>query len=167
VKGRALRSRLIREEGQALVEFLAILPIFLVITFGVIEFGKGLNYWIDLTHLSNEGVRYAAVDRWPGCQDGGGCTPAALSDYLKQVANTEELSDAMDVEICFPEGTSEIGDAVRVSVDTTYTLAVVDGLLSFVGADEVGQLDLRSSATMRLEQLPERLTAGEGSIGAC
>jgi hypothetical protein len=149
----------LKEDGQALVEFMAILPIFMVIVFGVIEFGKGLNYWIDLTHLSNEGARYAAVDRWPGCPDSGGC-PQTLEQYLTSRANTEELADDMDIEICFPEGTQEIGDAVKVTLNTNYTLAVVDGLLSFVGADQVGELNLNSSATMRLEQLPARV-AGE------
>jgi hypothetical protein len=43
VRGRASHTRLQREDGQAMVEFILILPIFLIIAFGVIEFGKGLN----------------------------------------------------------------------------------------------------------------------------
>ena len=56
------RRRLSNERGQALVEFVLLLPIFLVILFGVIEFGRGINYWIDVTHLSNEASSYASLN---------------------------------------------------------------------------------------------------------
>ena len=55
-----------RERGQALVEFVVILPVFLLIAFGVIEFGKAFNYWINTTHLASEGARYASVRRCTG-----------------------------------------------------------------------------------------------------
>jgi hypothetical protein len=154
--GRASRRRRLRQEnGQALIEVLAILPIFLVITFAVIEFGIGLNYWIDLTHLSNEGARFAAVDRWPGCDDGG--CDSELVDYVKSRANTDELKnggtdsvpDGMCVAISFPDG-AEVGDAVKVTVNVTYKLAIVGNLLP----GDFGDIDLSSSSTMRLEQPP-------------
>lgn len=159
------------ERGQALVEFVLLLPIFLLITFGVIEFGKGFNYWIDLTHLSNEGARYAAVNRWPSCPAGddpqpngdpNGC-PETLKHYLADRANTKELAQggtsnvpgALAIDICFPEGgTPETGEAVRVVVRTTYKLAVVSGLLGAIGLDEVGDINMSASSTMRLERTP-------------
>ena len=181
--GRRARRRSVRDErGQALVEFVLILPIFLVITFGVIEFGKAFNYWIDSTHLANEAVRYAAVNRWPTCpsNDSGNCTQQ-LREYIRLRANTGEFGgggtpnvpgkglgpfltappydgdtpDRRDgVVICFPAGTSGVGDPVRAIVQTKYTLAVVDGLLGAIGLGGVGELDLHATATQRIERTP-------------
>src|SRR5205809_421496 len=54
-----LRAR--DERGQAVIEFLVILPVFLALVFGVVELGKGYSYWTDMTHLAGEGGRYASV----------------------------------------------------------------------------------------------------------
>ncbi len=165
----AVRRRMRGDErGQAVVEFLVILPVFLILAFGLIEFGKGLGYWINLSHIANEGARYAAVNKWPGCPDDDTSGCPSLVDYLKDRAIAEDListggnATPMEVDICFPEG-SELGDPVRVAVTTTYTLALVNRLF---GADnQVGSFDLTASATMRLERTPtaNRLLAEAGS----
>jgi len=172
--GTARRRSLRSERGQALVEFVLLLPVFLLITFGLIEFGKGFNYWIDVTHLANEGARYAAVNRWPTCpQDDTSACPEPLRKYVQDRANTSELAlgganvegnglsytdppNANDgIIVCFPEdATPAVGEAVRVVVRAKYKLAVVDGLLSFIGLKNVGVLDLSGSSTMRLERTP-------------
>src|SRR5687768_13441458 len=48
-----------RERGQALVEFALIAPLFLMIVVGIIQFGIGLNYWLDLNRIANQGARWA------------------------------------------------------------------------------------------------------------
>lgn len=158
-------AQLTRERGQALVEFVLILPIFMLLIFGVIEFGKALNYWIDTTHLANEGARYAAVNRWPSCPDDD-TTPCAetLKDYLVARANTAELASGgtsnvptalkPGVRICFPEGAPTVGKAVRVTVKSTYKLAVVNGMFGLVGLSQIGDIELSSSSTLRLERAP-------------
>jgi hypothetical protein len=154
-----------------------ILPLFLIITFGVIEFGKGFNYWIDMTHLANEGARYAAVNRWPSCpgDDTSPCSAGQLRKYLRDRASTAELaglpggtanveqgltyttppSGSDGIVVCFPEGgTPDVGEAVRVVVRAEYKLAIVDNLLGMVGLGEVGEIDLEGAATMRIERKP-------------
>ena len=39
------------ERGVALVEFALVAPILLVLLFGMLDFGRVFNYWIDATHL--------------------------------------------------------------------------------------------------------------------
>ncbi len=51
-----------RESGQALVEFALILPLFLLIVVGIIQFGVGLNFWLDMQRIANQGARWAVVD---------------------------------------------------------------------------------------------------------
>src|SRR5688500_1037712 len=124
---RAVRRALLRgrdrarsEDGVALVEFALVLPLLLLLLFGMLDFGKAFNYWIDETHLANEGARWAVVDKNPGA--------GTLQEYIRQQANTPELRDGgtssvpspMEVCISFPNGTAAVGDPVHVSVSATY-----------------------------------------------
>lgn len=47
------------QRSQGLVEFSLIAPILLLIIFGVIDFGRGLYYYITLQQSANEGARVA------------------------------------------------------------------------------------------------------------
>src|SRR5437588_12608003 len=62
---RMLSNRLRQEDGTSLVEFALVLPLLLLLLFAIVDFGKAINYWLDETHLANEGARWAAVDNWP------------------------------------------------------------------------------------------------------
>src|SRR2546426_1104350 len=103
------------ESGQALVELALILPILLVLLLGGLDFGKAYNYWIDTTHLSASGARWAAVNKNPA---GGG---QSLQQYIRNQADSAELRNggtnavANPLEVCFsfPGGTSNIGDPVE------------------------------------------------------
>jgi Flp pilus assembly protein TadG len=44
--------RLRDDRGQAFTEFTLILPIALVLIFGVIDLGKAISYWLDSGHLA-------------------------------------------------------------------------------------------------------------------
>src|SRR6266487_6369179 len=72
-----------REDGVALVEFALILPLFLALVFGIFDFGRAFNYWIDETHLANTGARWAVVNA-----NLGGTT---LQQYIKTQVETGEL----------------------------------------------------------------------------
>ena len=56
-----------RESGQATIEFALILVPLMMVVAGIILFGIGLNYWLDINRLSNQGARWAAVNAYPGC----------------------------------------------------------------------------------------------------
>jgi Flp pilus assembly pilin Flp len=176
-----IRARLGRDEsGVALVEFALVLPLLLLVLFGVLEFGRIFNYWIDETHLANEAARWAVVDRNPGVDNpvnGSTCAPQVgaatdLQTYIRCQATTKELrsgttgdqgSDPLQVYICFPKGSpAKIGDPVRVIVRTTYNyLPLVGDFLS--GGFGDGLIDttigITGSATMRLEALPTKYAA--------
>ena len=59
------RRQLHNQRGVAMVEFALVLPILLIVLFGIFDFGRAINYWIDATHLANETARYAAVGNKP------------------------------------------------------------------------------------------------------
>ena len=140
-----------------MVEFALVLPLLLVLVFGMLEFGKAFNYWIDTTPLATEGARWAVVNYNPGA--------GTLQEYVKSRANTVELRDGGtasipagdEAEVCisFPNGTANVGDPVLVTVTATYHW------LPFIG-ERIASADvtITGSATMRLEAPPTNY--GEG-----
>ena len=145
------------EDGVALTEFALVLPVVLVLVFGVISFGKALTYWLDLTRIANEGARWAAVNQYPGCpltDAPGACTPTLQSYLASRITSDElrtggsqEVPDGATVRICTPPDSS-VGDPVTVTVETTYNW------LPFVNA---GGITLAGSSTMRLEHSPTHI----------
>src|SRR5919201_4870511 len=71
------------ESGVALVEFALVLPLLLILLFGMLDFGRAFNYWIDATHLANEGARWAVVNKNPGT--------GSLEQFIQEQADTDEL----------------------------------------------------------------------------
>jgi Flp pilus assembly protein TadG len=50
-----------RDRGQALVEFVLVAPIFFLLLFGIIDFGRYVYYVQILNNAAREGARYAIV----------------------------------------------------------------------------------------------------------
>jgi Flp pilus assembly protein TadG len=55
------RARIRDQRGAAAIEFALVLPILLLLLFGIIEFGFVINSWISVTHAAREGVRVYAL----------------------------------------------------------------------------------------------------------
>jgi Flp pilus assembly protein TadG len=51
------------EQGTAMIEFALLLPLLLLLTFGIIEFGRAYNAKIELTGAVREGARAAALGK--------------------------------------------------------------------------------------------------------
>jgi hypothetical protein len=56
-----LRARLRRDSGAAAVEFALVLPLLLLILFGIIDFGRMLNAQITINEAAREGARAMAL----------------------------------------------------------------------------------------------------------
>ena len=154
VKG-TMGMRVRDEEGVALVEFALVLPLLLLLLFGMLEFGKAFNYWLDANHLANEGVRFAVVNKNPGLPAG-----QTLQAWVKSQGDTNEFRNggtssvptAAQVTICYPDGitANDAGNAVRMKVAVSYNL--IPFLSSRLG---VGQVQLVGTATQRIERAPK------------
>jgi|RhiMethySRZTD1v2_1073278.scaffolds.fasta_scaffold762379_3 Flp pilus assembly protein TadG len=148
------------ETGQSLVEFALILPVLLLILFGLLAFGKAFNYWNDETHLAAEGARWAVVNTNPG----GG----SLQQYIQQQADSAELRGLARVCISFPTNpdtgsSGQVGDPVTVTVKSTYTWMPFVSARAGLAPTTV----ISGSATMRLEAPPTNYSAGSGGTGSC
>ena len=60
---RRTRRRAENDRGAAAVEFALLLPVLMLIIFGLIDFGRALNAQITLTQAAREGARLAALDQ--------------------------------------------------------------------------------------------------------
>jgi Flp pilus assembly protein TadG len=168
------RRRQDPESGQAVVEFALILFPLLILVAGIIQFGIGLNYWLDMNRIANTGARFAVVNAWPGCDRlaaAGSCsaTPACtaspptnttLENYMKCQTISQGLRGTVAVSVCYPNdgdpaNDGKVGSPVRVNLDAPFRFVPILGL---------GTLNLRGRATMRLEQetVP---TGASGNLG--
>jgi len=143
------------ESGQALVEFALVLPLLLLLLFGMLDFGKAFNYWIDETHLANEGARWAVVNKNPGS--------GTLQQYIQGQGDSPELRNGgtswvpspAQVCISFPSGSSNVGDPVEVTVTVGYNW------MPFLGSRlSTTNVTVAGTATMRLEAKPTNYAAG-------
>src|SRR6188508_3682733 len=114
----AWRRREDRERGQAMVEFALILFPLLILVAGIIQFGIGLNYWLDMQRIANQGARWAAVNCTRSATTPPSYNPCNpnLQTTLRQQALTNGLQQSVCVAITFPSGTALKGDPVKVSL---------------------------------------------------
>jgi hypothetical protein len=87
----ALRVRRGRSRGQTLVEFALVAPLFFLLLFSIIEFGRVVYYSQVLNNAAREGARYAIV-HGAGSLESGGCPSGPYpADYA--AANGENTCD--------------------------------------------------------------------------
>ena len=158
--GLAFRRRLRGESGAAIVEFALVLPWLCLMIVLILDFGRAFNYWIDTTHLATEGARLAAVDYKP--TDG-----STLQAYIRDKADTDELKNggsrwiASPLEVCVNPAGDNVGDPIEVTATTTYKFLPI-GNLPIPGLDDIADLDIHSSATMRREVVADNVSSGCG-----
>jgi Flp pilus assembly protein TadG len=141
---RALR----REDGQALVELALVLPVLLLVVFGIVDFGRAMNYDEQATHLANEAARYAAVGQVPAGATGTlGQWSRAQVDSPELAHGSRSVTGTPTVCVSYPSGTSNVGDPVRISMSYTYSWLPVLHL-------GVTSTTITRSATMRIENPP-------------
>ena len=170
-KVRLMRGKIAGRHGQALVEFALILPLFLLLVVGIIQFGIGLNYWLDLTHTANQGARYATVNLAPVCTGSptspctvNGVSNKTFAEFLKNELSSGPLKTGGTTSIPSPGATvcyyytdldsnpgATPGDPITVKISTTYRW------LPFL---KLADVTLVGKATMRLEQKPVSFNPG-------
>jgi Flp pilus assembly protein TadG len=139
-------SRACDSRGAALVEFALVLPLLLVLLFGIAQFGLAINSANDETHLANEVARYATVNQNPAA-----ASSESLQEWGKKQADSKALT-GQTVCISFPNGTG-IGAPVEVKVTGAINWFPVLRL-------KVASTVIEGKADMRLEASPSAYKAG-------
>jgi Flp pilus assembly protein TadG len=120
-------SRKTADRGTAAVEFVLIVPVLLLIVFGIIDFGRALNAQISLTGAAREGVRLAAL----------GYSNAAVQARVAAAAPSLSGVTATVVASC-PAGAGPAADAqVNVSYRFSF-ITPLGSIASFFGVSGLG-----------------------------
>jgi hypothetical protein len=131
------------------VEFALILPVFMLLILGLLDFGSAYNVHNNMTQLAGEAVRFAAVNSCGGTA----CVGGTVESQVRQDADNGCLQGngcgatgpQQPLSVCFwyPKGAG-LGKPVEAVVTTSYRwLPFLD-----LGTD----INLRATATMRMEQ---------------
>jgi Flp pilus assembly protein TadG len=144
------------ERGAAMIELAILLPIVVLLTFGIIEFGIAFNDYISVRNGTREGARLAVVDdvkNAPGCFINGASytptpTPLTADQATKALVCKTKNRIGLDpahtlVKVSFT-GTT-VGS--NLTICASYPVSSISGQI-------LGNGTLTSNVTMRLEQVP-------------
>lgn len=149
--GRSRWRRLMRrfretETGQALVEFTLILPLFVLLFMGMVEFGRAFHTWLLVTNAAREGARVAAVQ-----MDLATVNQRVYDSFCANYPSQCNL-DPSKVTITTNNVMGSRGS--MVSVDVAYEFEFVTpigGIVNIVSGGNLSAPTIRSHASMRLE----------------
>ena len=141
-----------RQEGASAVEFAIILPLLLILVFGIIEFSILFYDKAMITNASREGARVGIVYRY---QDGGPNHPddTDIADAIDQYCQDHLItfgSGTLNIPAPVRTGDSP-GDSLTVTVNYQYNFLVFDSLLSLVGGLLSNGISLDAVTVMRME----------------
>ncbi|MFC4737258.1 TadE/TadG family type IV pilus assembly protein [Bacillus daqingensis] len=119
-----------KQTGQSLVEFALLLPVFIILVVGIVDFGRVLYTQLELQLVAQESVRLGGL----------GETDGAIQTY---VANNATRTDGLQVSIS-PSGSRAPG--TYVTVELTYP----EQVLGVLGTASI-PYEVRASSTIRVE----------------
>lgn len=121
-----------REKGASLIEFALLMPLLLVLIFGIVDFGWALTQHLDVRHLARETGRLATVDA-----TGAEIVARACAGDVVAPSAIKELSR---------DGSTIAGEQAAVTVEAD--LAQLTGFFSWL----LSGATLSSTVEIRLEQ---------------
>ena len=123
------------QKGQSLVETALIIPIILMLLFGIADFGRVFHVYLTLDHAGREAAREAS----------GGSEDSEIK--LKIIDDTSGLDkNKLGISIT-PGGKVNRVSGSEVTIELTYT---VDFLTPFIG-QIIGTFNLEDTTVMRVE----------------
>ena len=104
-----------------MVEFAIVVPLLLVLVFGIVQFGIVFNHSLTLTDAVRAGARQAAVSR---TLPGGPAAAVAATEARVRSAAAGSLSDAGDPSALVVTVTSTFLQGSDVTVSATYPYTI-------------------------------------------
>lgn len=133
-----LIRRLMKDRrGSVAVEFVVVLPVLLLLLFGIIEMGTAWYYRQMMVNASREGARMGALTAT-------GAATETVTGHVNNVLTNAGFPAAFTVSASGVGGST--GDLVTVQVDSTYAFPVLSALVPAVGT-----VNLQAVTVMRHE----------------
>jgi Flp pilus assembly protein TadG len=137
------------QRGAALLEMAFTLPLLLLISVSIFEFGRAFEVWQVLTNAAREGARVAVL---PGISD------AMVTARVRQYADVGMLDPGVTPTVTIQRNTtisygSGTASGSKVTVTYPYKFIVLQNVVQLVvNGSTVGQpFTMAASATMRNE----------------
>ena len=123
------RGRAPKQSGQAILELVLVLPVLLLLTIGVIEYGRAAYYYLEVADAARAGAQYASQSL-ADAEDLPNITKAALSNSQQDMMGAAVTVDPPQQSCgCPGDGVGGTCPAsgcsyplVYVTVTTEYTL---------------------------------------------
>jgi Flp pilus assembly protein TadG len=127
-----MRRISVEDTGAAAVEFALVLPILLLLIFGIVDFGRLYFTQITLTDAAREGARVLALE---GAAGSGYTATQAASDAEARV---QDAANGVDGTVTVTTGTCTVGDPVTVTASTDFSfLTPLPDLANLLGITSV------------------------------
>lgn len=123
------------EQGQAVVEMALVLPVLLLILFGIVEFGRVFNAYLVVTQAAREGARLGAV----GATD---------SEIVAEVQSASPTLDSAKVAVSISPAAAYRTRGQYITVAVEYPVKIIAPGLNMVLGDT---FVVRSQTVMRVE----------------
>ncbi len=142
-------TRARQERGAALIETAFIMPLLLLLSVSVFEFGRAFQYWQVLTNAAREGARIAVL---PGTSD------AAITSRVQAYLSTGQLAQPASATIAIARNDqisigASTAPASTITVSYPFQFMVLQPVAQLVvSGSTVGEaISLTASSTMRNE----------------
>jgi Flp pilus assembly protein TadG len=142
-----MRTRIRNERGAALLETAITIPIILLISVGIFEFGRAYQTWQVLTNAAREGARVAIIN---------GTSDDQVRNMVRNYMIGGRLTgvDAASIDIVRNEAvTGWTSGGSRITINYPFSFIVLNGVARLVNRNSTaGQpLTMQSVALMRNE----------------
>jgi hypothetical protein len=134
-----------RDEGQAAIEFLLIIPTFMLFLFLIVDFGMLTYEYVSIANAAREGARYAAVNCNPPYPGGvpGACTvPEVQTRVIERSGRVLTSANVGEISVGWTPNSGR-GASVTVFINHPYT---------FWFSPAGPSIPVMSCADMRLER---------------
>src|SRR5713226_9393124 len=113
-----LRKRLSSERGTAILETALTLPLLLVVSVGIFEFGRAYQTWQVLTNAAREGARLAVIN---------GSTDADVTTRVRNYMQAGQLPNYSTATVTIQRAVALTGNdtASQIQVDYPFQFMVL------------------------------------------
>jgi Flp pilus assembly protein TadG len=123
------------DRGAAAVEFALVLPLLLLLVFGIVDFGRALNAQIMVSQAAREGARWNAL----------GASPTEIAQRVSAAGQPLSLSPTSAV-YCGTNPASQVG-----SVTISYTFHYVTPIGALMHLAGMRTMTITSTGVMRCQ----------------
>lgn len=135
------------QKGAALLEAAITVPIILLISVGIFEFGRAYQTWQVLTNAAREGARLAVIS---------GSTDAAVTARVRSYMQAGSLTEYATATVTIQRAVVLTGadTASKIQIDYPFQFMVLNPVVRLVAPSDTktgAPISMQSSALMRNE----------------